>query len=204
MRRRRVLVLLAHPSLERSEVNGELAAQVASHEHCTLVDLYAEYPSYRIDINREQQRLRDHDAVVFLFPLYWYSTPALLKEWLDLVLEHGFAYGAGATALAGKYLIAACSAGGPDSAYDPSGMNRFTLRQLLCPLEATAHLCHMRYLPPFSLFSARTALEEGRVPEHRRSFGQLLDALTHAPLDAWERSESCTVNALVENSGVAS
>ena len=62
-------------------------------ERVTLVDLYGEYPDYRIDIDREQQRLRDHDVVVFMFPLYWYSTPSMLKEWQDLVLEHGWAYG---------------------------------------------------------------------------------------------------------------
>jgi glutathione-regulated potassium-efflux system ancillary protein KefG len=34
--------------------------------------------------------------------LYWYSTPAILKEWQDLVLEHVFAYGHEGTKLHGK------------------------------------------------------------------------------------------------------
>jgi putative NADPH-quinone reductase len=77
---RRLLVLFAHPSIERSEINSRLASLARQHPQCTLVDLYAEYPDYRIDVDLEQQRLRDHDVVVFLFPLYWYSTPAILKE----------------------------------------------------------------------------------------------------------------------------
>ena len=98
---RRVLLLLAHPSLDRSEVNRPMADAVAGIDGITLVDLYAEYPDFQIDIDREQQRLLEHDVIVFQHPLYWYSTPAILKEWQDLVLEHGFAYGSGGTALQG-------------------------------------------------------------------------------------------------------
>ena len=44
-------------------------------------------------MDEEQQRLADHDLIVLQFPLYWYTGPALLKEWLDLVWLQGFAYG---------------------------------------------------------------------------------------------------------------
>ena len=81
----RVLVLFAHPSLHRSEANRPLLRATAALEQVTVVDLYAEYPDFRIDIDREQQRLRDHEIVVFMFPLYWYSTPSILTEWQDLV-----------------------------------------------------------------------------------------------------------------------
>ena len=57
------------------------------HKAVTAIDLYAEYPDYNISIEREQQRLVEHDVIIFQFPIYWYSTPALLKEWQDLVPE---------------------------------------------------------------------------------------------------------------------
>ncbi len=82
--RRRILVLFAHPSLERSEVNRPLAQATSRIEGVALVDLYAEYPDLAIDMDREQMRLRRHDVVVFMHPLYWYSTPSILKEWQDL------------------------------------------------------------------------------------------------------------------------
>ena len=88
LERRKILVLFAHPSLERSEVNRPLAAATEAIDSVTLVDLYAEYPDFQIDIDREQARLLEHQVVVFMHPLYWYSTPAILKEWQDLVLEH--------------------------------------------------------------------------------------------------------------------
>ncbi len=56
-------------------------------------DLYEAYPDFGIDVGREQERLPAHDVVVFQHPLFWYSTAAILQEWKDLVLEHGWAYG---------------------------------------------------------------------------------------------------------------
>lgn len=149
----------------------------------TLVDLYAEYPTFEIDVDREQQRLREHDAIVFLHPLYWYSTPALLKEWQDLVLEYGFAYGSSGNSLQGKVFFSALSAGGPAAAYRAQGYNHFTIRQLLTPLEQTANLCGMTYLPPFALFGARAAVEEGRSRQHVDDWIRLLTALRDNSLD---------------------
>lgn len=174
--KRSILILFAHPSLDRSEVNLPLAEISAQLDGVTLVDLYAEYPDFIIDIDREQARLREHDVIIFMHPLYWYSTPAILKEWQDLVLEHGFAYGSDGTALHGKIFFNAVTAGGADSAYQEGGYNNFTLRQLLHPLEQTARLCGMTYLPPFALFSSRTAVEEKRVDAH---VGEWLDVLKY-------------------------
>ena len=113
--KRNVLVLFAHPSPGRSEVNGPMARAAAGIDGVTLVDLYAEYPDFRIDVDREQKRLLDHDVIVFQHPLYWYSTTAILKEWQDLVLEHGFAYGSEGTALQGKIDAEATARGDADT-----------------------------------------------------------------------------------------
>jgi glutathione-regulated potassium-efflux system ancillary protein KefG len=203
MTARRILVLYAHPSQERSEINRPLAGRARAHPAATLVDLYADYPDSHIDIDREQARLREHDVLMFLFPLFWYSTPALLKEWQDLVLEHGFAYGSEGCALAGKHFICACSAGGPAAAYAADGFNHYTLRELLRPLEQTATLCHMHYLPPFALFAARTAVQEGRREAHLAAFTRLLDVLSEQPLDTWTGSGACTSNGLLDAADLA-
>ncbi|EPN3957054.1 NAD(P)H-dependent oxidoreductase [Vibrio alginolyticus] len=44
--------------------------------------------------------------MIFMFPLYWYSTSAILKKWPDLALEYGFAYGSEGRALTGKTFLA--------------------------------------------------------------------------------------------------
>jgi len=194
---RRILVLFAHPTPRRSEVVRPLAERAGAHRAVTLVDLYAEYPDYRIDVDREQARLREHQVILFLFPLFWYSTPSLLKEWQDLVLEYGFAYGSGGRALEGKYFLCALSAGGPASAYSASGYNHYPLWELLRPLEQTARLCHLHYLPPFALFGARTALEEGRLGHHLLLFNTLLDALADDNLQPWMQAHAGTSNTLL-------
>ena len=178
-----VLVLSAHPSLDRSEVNRPMADAARGISGVTLVDLYAEYPDFQIDIDREQARLLAHDVVVFQHPLYWYSTPAILKEWQDLVLEHGFAYGSGGTALHGKIFFDALSAGGPEAAYHAEGFNHFTIRELLHPMEQMAEMCGMTYLPPYALFGARTAVEEGRAHRHVADWVRLLESLRDGRFD---------------------
>ena len=203
--KRKVLVLFAHPSLDRSEVNGPMAEAAAGMEGITLVDLYAEYPDFRINVDREQKRLLGHDVIVFQHPLYWYSTPAILKEWQDLVLEHGFAYGSGGNKLHGKVFLDALTAGGLEAAYRTEGYNHFTIGQLLQPLEQTANLCGMTWLPPFALFGARLAVEEDRVKHHVADWARTLEALRDGRLDlnrarGFEKLNDCLAEVIVEES----
>ncbi|SMY18002.1 MULTISPECIES: NAD(P)H-dependent oxidoreductase [Photobacterium] len=180
---KKILILFAHPSQNRSEINVPLFNASKGFDHVTTVDLYAEYPRYRIDIDKEQQRLRDHDVIVFMFPLYWYSTPSLLKEWQDLVLEYGFAYGSEGTALQGKKFLCALTAGGSESSYRKEGFNHFTIRELLQPLEQMAELTGMEFLAPFALFGAGTATEEQRVTKHLENWRRVLVAIADNKLN---------------------
>jgi len=202
---RRIMVLFAHPSPNRSEANRPLVEAARAVEGVTLVDLYAEYPDFEINIDREQERLLANDVICFLHPLYWYSTPAILKEWQDLVLEHGFAYGAEGNALRGKLFFNALTAGGAETAYSAEGQNHFTIRELLRPLEQTAILCGMFYLPPFALFGARTAVEEGRISAHVADWTRLLRALRDDRLDLSRAAALPRLNqnldAIVRSSG---
>ncbi|WP_394146818.1 NAD(P)H-dependent oxidoreductase [Shewanella atlantica] len=181
--RKKILVLFAHPAQERSEVNKPLFTACLQHCDVTAIDLYREYPTFHINIDKEQQRLKEHDVLIFMFPLYWYSTPAILKQWQDLVLEYGFAYGAGGHALKGKTFLCAATAGGSETAYQKEGYNHFSIRELLQPLEQTASLTGMNYLAPFVLFSSRNAVEEDRVNAHVEQFRHLLTALADNTLD---------------------
>ncbi|MBX2889821.1 MAG: NAD(P)H-dependent oxidoreductase [Saprospiraceae bacterium] len=145
----RILVLFAHPALEKSRVNIRLAQAAKSVNSLTFCDLYESYPDFFIDVATEQQLLTQHDIIVWHHPMYWYSCPPLLKQWIDLVLTHGWAYGSGGRALEGKYVLNAITTGGGEMAYHPNGFNRFPLRQFLIPFEQTVRLCRMSYLPPF-------------------------------------------------------
>lgn len=147
------LLVFAHPAIERARANWAMAMAARQVEGVTFHDLYEVYPDFAVDVPQEQQKLIDHDVVLLQFPLSWFSGPALLKEWLDLVWLHGFAYGDGFK-LQGKTLVCAVSAGDNANAYKASGAHRYTLEEFLRPLQQAAELCRMRWEPPFSLHCA--------------------------------------------------
>ena len=180
---RRVLVLFAHPVLERSRVNVRLVDAIRDVEGVTIRDLYEEYPTLSIDVGLEQQLLVDHDVIVFQHPFYWYSVPAILKEWQDLVLEHGWAYGEGGTKLRGKTTFNAITTGGPETAYQKGGYNRFSIRELLAPWDQTAYLCGMKFLAPFAVHAALRVRKDEDVAPHRASYRKLIEALRDDRVD---------------------
>ena len=195
----RVLVLFAHPAFEKSRVNRRLVGAIADLDGVTVRDLYEAYPDFRIDVAAEQARLVDHDAIVLQHPFYWYSAPALLKEYLDLVLEHGFAYGSQGHALDGKVLMNATTTGGAEVAYQVGGRNRFTMRQLLAPFDQTAFLCRMTYLAPFVVHGALRLDGHGELDAAERQYRALLVALRDGTLDLGRATEGSRINDLVED-----
>lgn len=160
----------------------------------TCVDLYAEYPRHNINIDTEQQRLLDHQVILFQFPLFWYSTPSLIKEWQDLVLEHGFAYGSGGDKLKDKIMMLAITAAGPEQAYTPNGYQRHPIRTFLTPLEQTARLCKMYFATPYVLYSSLLAPERSLIEPHARGYQRLLEAIRDDHYDFSERPGLKTVH----------
>ena len=116
----KLLVLFAHPRLSGSVVQQAMLAAIAGLDGVTIHDLYAAYPDFAIDVAAEQHWLLAHDVIVLQHPFYWYSSPAIIKEWQDLVLENGWAYGPGGTRLRRKFLLSALSTGGTDRGLSPA------------------------------------------------------------------------------------
>jgi len=193
----RLLILFAHPALEKSRVHRRLLQRVPARSGITLHDLYEEYPDFDIDVRREQALLLEHDLILLQHPFYWYSTPALLKQWEDLVLEHGWAYGTAGTALRGKRMANVLTTGGGSTAYAREGLNRFTVRELLTPIEQTARLCGMEYLPPY-LIQGTHRMTEPDIEVAAERFGLTLEALheDRLDLDAWRAAPSLDQVAL--------
>ncbi|CAK4070681.1 glutathione-regulated potassium-efflux system ancillary protein KefG [Vibrio sp. 16] len=169
----KVLVLYAHPESQSSVANQMMLKKIQSLEHVTVHDLYAHYPDFFIDVAAEHQRLIEHDVIVFHHPLYMYSCPALLKEWLDRVLGKGFAFGGG-EALKGKYWRSVITTGGQEEAFSKGGYNRYPLSEILQPFELTAALCQMHWIEPLVLYWARNVSEMERY-QHAEAYRQWLN-----------------------------
>ncbi|MGB8818722.1 MAG: NAD(P)H-dependent oxidoreductase [Rhizobiaceae bacterium] len=186
---KRILILFAHPRVQGSIVQTAMLEAVSNLEHVTVHDLYSAYPDFMIDAKREQQLLLDHDIIILQHPFYWYSTPAIIKEWQDLVLENGWAYGVDGTRLNGKYLMNAVSTGGSPDAYHRNGRNRFEIVDLLRPFDQTAHLCGMAWLEPFVIFSGRH-MEPGRLSGHAEQYRDIVAGLRDGRMNPLKRLAS--------------
>lgn len=181
----KVLVIYAHPDPDNSVANKMMMDFITALPHVTVHDLYAHYPDFFIDLNREHELLAEHDVIVFQHPLYMYSCPALLKEWIDIVLGKGFAYGEG-DALSGKYWRSVITTGGAQDAFTPKGYNKYTLTEILQPFELTAALCRMTWIEPMVLYWARKVSVQEREM-HAISYRQwLLDPLANIKVKAGE------------------
>jgi len=87
------------------------------------------------DVKAEMKKLLWADAVIFQFPLWWFSMPAILKGWIDRVFAFGFAYGVGEHSdkkwgdrygegtLKGKRALLSVTAGGWAEHYSERGIN---------------------------------------------------------------------------------
>ena len=179
----KILIVFGHPAFKRSAINAELRKAVENLDGVTFHDLYACYPDFLIDVPHEQDLCKQHDVIVFQHPFYWYSTPAIIKEWFDLVLEHAWAYGTTGNALAGKITFQALTAGGDQASYRADGLNRFTIRELTTPFRATANLCGMDWLPPFAVLGIHQGLPEVDRIRHAEDYRRTLIALRDNRLD---------------------
>ena len=118
------------------------------------------------DVELEQRKLQQADAVIFLFPLWWSGLPAILKGWIDRVFAYGLAYGYkgagnryryGEGGFAGKRALLVVTVGAPASDYGERGING-PLEQLLFPVtHGTLFFAGMDVLPTLAVYNAASA-----------------------------------------------
>ena len=173
---KKILILFSHPKFEKSRVNQTLIHHITGKENVTVHDLYEEYPDFNIDVDVEKELLNTHDVIIWHHPLYWYSCPPLMKQWLDLVLEFNWAYGPKGKALQDKICLNAITTGASKDMYCSKGYNSFTIEQFLRPFEQTAILCGMQYFPPFAVMGTHT-LSDDALEDHKNKYGKFIEAL---------------------------
>ncbi|GLB46141.1 general stress protein 14 [Philodulcilactobacillus myokoensis] len=139
-------ILLFHPNFNQSNVNRHLASEATNHG-IEVRREYDLYPGGKIDVEAEHQFLLKYDRIVLQFPMYWYSSPSLLKKWEDQVLTYGWAYGSSGNQLKNKELLIAVSPGA--TGYSHDGQMHYTVHELLRPFQATSNLIGTKFTKPF-------------------------------------------------------
>ncbi len=191
-----ILILFSHPAIHKSRVHKELCRAARSVAGVTFHDLYGKYPDFYINVKWEQKLLVEHEIIIWQHPVYWYSCPALMKEWIDVVLEHNFAYGKQGTHLKNKKLMSAITTGGSARVYNESGSNHYTIRQLLAPFHQTAMLCGMEYLPPFVIHGSHM-LSKSDILAYGDQYARLLSGLRDGTIPYGRFSEVTYMNELI-------
>lgn len=156
----KILIIFSHPLLEKSTVNKRLLDCIPQSDQIEIRDLYELYPEFDVDVKSEQEALKKADIIIWQHPFYWYNCPALMKQWIDLVLEYGWAYGKNGNALKDKLIFHALTTGGKQENYCLTGKDRYTVMELLEPFNQTALICGMQYLPPFVVHGTHTITAE--------------------------------------------
>lgn len=112
----KILVISGHPDLEKSNANKIILEKLEQHygNQISIRLLDKLYPDYQIDINAEQEAIKNADFIILQFPFYWYSTPAILKKWIDDVLYDYFPGNKLSDEFKDKVLIASVTIGGSE------------------------------------------------------------------------------------------
>lgn len=174
----RVLVVFAHSAPHLSRVNRRLADAARLVEGVYLHDLYESYPDFYIDPAREHALLAKAGTLVFLFPLQWYSMPALLKEWLDVVLRDAWS---AAPRAQGRRFWVVTSTGAGAADFAPGARQGRPFADFLAPFEQIAAACGMQWLEPLVLHGAHD-VDGAAVEAHIGRFGARLRQLAGHPL----------------------
>lgn len=143
----KTLIILSHPTLESSGSQQFLVNSIKDNQDVTLHHLESVYPDGVINREVEQELLKTHQRIIFQFPFYWYSSPALLKEWQDVVFGGSAFYTPQGTILAGKQFGLVVNIGVSKNEYRAGGRESFTIDELTRPYQAIAKHMEMTYLP---------------------------------------------------------
>lgn len=181
MQSRKTLVIVAHPHLhDESRVNARWVDELKKHSDKIELHELAVSGDGSFDVAAERALLESHDAIVFQFPLYWYSCPPILRAWEDVVYGFGWAYG-GPRALsgemgrkmAGKKLAYAVSAGEVADRYGESGTVGFGVEQVLAPFYATANYLGAQCLEkPWVLYGAEVNLSDEELERNAEGYAK--------------------------------
>ena len=104
------------------------------------------------------------------YPLYWLATPPMMKAYMDAAFSYCHQNGL----LAGKELQIAVTTGSPINEYSKHGSNKFSLAEVLTPMQVTANYCGMTFNKIFAADGALAGITDEQIAEHAMRYVQML------------------------------
>lgn len=150
----KTLLILSHTYWENSKVNKALAKEALGLDYVKVHNINEVYKDGKIDAEKEIELLKEAEFIVFQFPLFWFSTPSLMKEWQDVVLSQ-ILHGENPKLLSGKKFGIVSTLGGAKDTYD--GHHGYTLNELLRPIYYAFKYCGATLVDEFAIYSANAS-----------------------------------------------
>lgn len=144
---KKILVVSGHTDLQHNSFANKIILDRMKEimPEAEYVYLDSEYPSWKFDVEREQNRLRGADVIVMQFPFFWYGVPSLMHKWMEEVFVHGFSHGSKGKALVGKKLVVSFTSGAPEETYTAGGIQGYPVEDFMIPLKQFAKACNMEW-----------------------------------------------------------
>lgn len=149
------------------------------------------------DIQAEVEKVLWADLVIFSFPIYWFSVPAILKGWFDRVFISGKIYGGlrfyDKGGMAGKKALVACTLGGQEHMFGEGAIHG-PFEDMLRPLlRGTLRYAGFDVLPPFVGWHVPYISQEDReqfLVDYDAYLDKLddLDPLTYPTMDQFDKT----------------
>lgn len=153
----KTLIVVTHPNIETSVVNKRWIEELRKYpDKYTVHELYKAYPDEKINVEKEQQLIEAHDKLVLQFPVYWFSSPPLLKKWLDEVFTYGWAYGSKSDKLRNRKIALAVTAGGSAKDFSEEGKLGYGLDRILSPFDTTFLYCNADYRSFYAIYGTES------------------------------------------------
>jgi len=168
----KTLIVVIHPNINESKINKRWVNELENHPDLyTVHNLYQAYPDGIIDVEREQKLIEQHDKIILQFPLYWFNSPPLLKQWLDEVFTYGWAYGSNSGhKLRGRKFALAVSAGIKEEDFSRDGRYQHSLQEILLPFEMTAKYVEADYQPFYAFYGAEYEVSDQQLEKSAKGY----------------------------------
>ncbi len=155
----KTLIVFSHSYYQQSRINRSMLETANTVPDVTIRNLDGLYGTdfSEIDVETEQKQLSENNRIVFQAPVFWFNVPPMLKAYMDRVFAHGWAYGSGGHALAGKQFQLVISAGSPQDKYRKGGL---MLEELFKPVLTSAAFVGMVVQQPMITYGCMGMTEE--------------------------------------------
>jgi NAD(P)H dehydrogenase (quinone) len=139
------------------------------------------------DIEEEMSKVEWCEFMVWVFPLWWFSVPAILKGWVDRVFAMGRFYGGGriySTGVSrGKRALLCLTTGGPAESYVRGGFNG-DIHGILRPIQrGMLQFVGFDVLAPQIVYSPVRMTQEWRRQQLEAFAARLRNIENESPID---------------------